>query len=190
MTFRVEPLEVDECGGRCPARDRRRRRDRGLDAAGPSSISSSPAPTTRAASASSFSTREAATSSPRWCSATFCAGCASPASSDGFRCGRRSGPYRRRMPVGLRLRHDGRGPPGGAARQRSRAASHVDRRDRGRGFFGQRTTRSFADAPMVAVLARYARADGRRTRTGAHGGIAAARHHARAHAARKCGVGR
>ena len=27
----------------------------------------------------------------------------------------------------------------------------------GDGWFGQRTTRSFADAPMVAVLARYAR---------------------------------
>ena len=27
----------------------------------------------------------------------------------------------------------------------------------GEGWFGQRTTRSFADAPMVAVLARYAR---------------------------------
>ena len=27
----------------------------------------------------------------------------------------------------------------------------------GQGWFGQRTTRSFADAPMVAVLARYAR---------------------------------
>ena len=27
----------------------------------------------------------------------------------------------------------------------------------GEGWFGHRTTRSFADAPMVAVLARYAR---------------------------------
>ncbi len=30
----------------------------------------------------------------------------------------------------------------------------------GEGWFGQRTTRSFADAPMVAVLARYARGMG------------------------------
>ena len=37
------------------------------------------------------------------------------------------GPYRWRMPVGVRLRADGRGPPGRASRQRSRASSDVDR---------------------------------------------------------------
>ena len=48
------------------------------------------------------------------------------------RCGRRSGPLRWRMPVGLRLRSDGRRAPGRAPWQRGRAASNVYCRDRGR----------------------------------------------------------
>ena len=54
------------------------------------------------------------------------------------RRGRRPRSLRGRMPVGLRLCADGRGAPHCAPRQRGRAASHVDHRERRRRLFGRR----------------------------------------------------
>ena len=69
MTFRVEALDVGRCGATLSARDRRRRRDRDLDAAGLRRFPQVRRRGQETASESCSSIRAAATWWPRWRSA-------------------------------------------------------------------------------------------------------------------------
>ena len=157
MTFRVAAARCRPLRRTLSARHRRRRRDRVLDTRRPSSISSSPAPRTASSSESCSSTRAAATSSPRWRSATSCANCGSPASSGGSTLSGDPGPYVGECLSACVYAMMGAvrrvAPPGSEVALHRMSIVETE----GAGWFGQRTTRSFADPPMVAVLARYAR---------------------------------